>query len=126
MTDAALLEPAAVPSPGRAGSPHPLSRVLRQGRPLVCGILNVTPDSFSDGGRFDTLDRAVAHGLTLAAEGADLIDVGTNPTPDGGLVGDVDDGSVTGRAAGLTPVPGGVVPVTAALLLHHTITSARG
>jgi dihydropteroate synthase len=40
------------------------------------GILNVTPDSFSDGGLYDTFDRAVAHGLDLAGEGADVIDVG--------------------------------------------------
>jgi methylenetetrahydrofolate dehydrogenase (NADP+)/methenyltetrahydrofolate cyclohydrolase len=60
------------------------------------------------------------------AEDAVVIDVGTNPTPDGGLVGDVDAGSVTGRVAGLTPVPGGVGPVTTALLLQHTITSGRG
>ena len=55
-----------------------------------------------------------------------VIDVGTNPMPDGGLVGDVDAASVTGRAAGLTPVPGGVGPVTTALLLRHTVASARG
>jgi methylenetetrahydrofolate dehydrogenase (NADP+)/methenyltetrahydrofolate cyclohydrolase len=60
------------------------------------------------------------------AEDAFVIDVGTNPTPDGGLVGDVDAGSVTGFAAGLTPVPGGVGPVTTALLLRHTVASARG
>ena len=107
-------------------SAHPLSRVLAARRPLVCGVLNVTPDSFSDGGRFHSFDRAVERGRTLAAEGADLIDVGTNPTPDGGLVGDVDAASVAGRVAGLTPVPGGVGPVTTALLLQHTITSARG
>ena len=59
------------------------------------------------------------------AEDAVVIDVGTNPTPDGGLVGDVDAGSVTGRVAGLTPVPGGVGPVTTALLLQHTVASAR-
>jgi len=59
------------------------------------------------------------------AEDAVVIDVGTNPTPDGGLVGDVDAVSVTGRAAGLTPVPGGVGPVTTALLLQHTIRAAR-
>jgi methylenetetrahydrofolate dehydrogenase (NADP+)/methenyltetrahydrofolate cyclohydrolase len=59
------------------------------------------------------------------AEDAFVIDVGTNPTPDGGLVGDVDAGSVTGFAAGLTPVPGGVGPVTTALLLRHTVASAR-
>ena len=45
-------------------------------RPLVMGVLNVTPDSFSDGGRYDTFERAVAHGIAMAAEGADVIDVG--------------------------------------------------
>jgi dihydropteroate synthase len=40
------------------------------------GVLNVTPDSFSDGGLYDTFERAVAHGLALADEGADVIDVG--------------------------------------------------
>ena len=54
-----------------------------------------------------------------------VIDVGTNATADGGLVGDVDAASVSGRVAGLTPVPGGVGPVTTALLLQHTITSAN-
>ena len=60
----------------------------------------------------------------FVAEDAVVVDVGTNPTPDGGLVGDVDADSVTGRAAGLTPVPGGVGPVTTALLLQHTVASA--
>jgi methylenetetrahydrofolate dehydrogenase (NADP+) / methenyltetrahydrofolate cyclohydrolase len=60
------------------------------------------------------------------AEDAVVVDVGTNPTADGGLVGDVDARSVTGRVAGLTPVPGGVGPVTTALLLQHTVASARG
>ena len=45
-------------------------------RPLVMGIVNVTPDSFSDGGRFAVTDAAVEHGLRLAAEGADLLDIG--------------------------------------------------
>ena len=40
------------------------------------GVLNVTPDSFSDGGQHDTFEAAVAHGMTLVAEGADLVDVG--------------------------------------------------
>ncbi len=57
-------------------------------------------------------------------EHAIVIDVGTNPTDDGGLVGDVDETAVSGRVSGLTPVPGGVGPVTTALLLHHTIQSA--
>lgn len=59
------------------------------------------------------------------AEGAVVVDVGTNPAVDGGLVGDVDAASVTGHAAALTPVPGGVGPVTTALLLRHTIQAAR-
>src|SRR5919202_3335140 len=56
---------------------HLRDRVLYPGRPpLVMGIVNVTPDSFSDGGRFPDLDAAVAHGLELARQGADLLDVG--------------------------------------------------
>ena len=61
-------------------------RVLKLDRPRVMGIVNVTPDSFSDGGQHDTVAAAVAHGLRLAAEGADLLDVGgesTRPGADG-------------------------------------------
>jgi dihydropteroate synthase len=43
---------------------------------MVMGVLNVTPDSFFDGGRYDTTERAVAHGLALVAAGADIVDVG--------------------------------------------------
>lgn len=46
------------------------------GRTLIMGVVNVTPDSFSDGGRFGTPDRAVEHGRQLYADGADLVDVG--------------------------------------------------
>jgi methylenetetrahydrofolate dehydrogenase (NADP+)/methenyltetrahydrofolate cyclohydrolase len=59
------------------------------------------------------------------APGAIVVDVGTNPTPDGGLTGDVDATSVHPRAAALSPVPGGVGPITTALLLSHTIQAAR-
>ena len=58
------------------------------------------------------------------AEGAVVIDVGTTATDDGRLLGDVDAASVEGRAGALTPVPGGVGPVTTALLLQHTVQSA--
>ena len=44
------------------------------------GIVNVTPDSFSDGGRHDSVEAAVAHGMRLAAEGADILDVGGEST----------------------------------------------
>jgi dihydropteroate synthase len=53
----------------------------RQG--LIMGILNVTPDSFSDGGKFFTVEKAVEHGLTMAAEGAQIIDVGGESTRPG-------------------------------------------
>lgn len=59
------------------------------------------------------------------APGAVVVDVGTNPTGDGGLTGDVDAESVAGRAAALSPVPGGVGPITTALLLQHTALAAR-
>jgi dihydropteroate synthase len=49
-------------------------------RPLVMGIVNVTPDSFSDGGRHADVDAAVAHGLRLVDEGADILDVGGEST----------------------------------------------
>jgi dihydropteroate synthase len=52
-------------------------------RPLVMGIINVTPDSFSDGGRFLPLDRALAHAHQLIGEGADILDVGGESTRPG-------------------------------------------
>jgi dihydropteroate synthase len=65
-------------------SAFPAVRGLPQpGRTLVMGVLNVTPDSFSDGGRWFDTDAAVAHGLALAAEGADLVDVGGESTRPG-------------------------------------------
>jgi dihydropteroate synthase len=60
-------------------------RVLPIGRrTLVMGILNVTPDSFSDGGQFSSLDKALAHAEQMIAEGADIIDVGGESTRPGG------------------------------------------
>lgn len=53
---------------------------MQQSPPLVMGILNVTPDSFSDGGLHRTPDAAVEHGLALVADGADIIDVGGEST----------------------------------------------
>src|SRR6516162_956511 len=59
----------------------PDGRVLAsRGRPLIMGILNVTPDSFSDGGLFYARDAAVAHVEQMIAEGADIIDVGAEST----------------------------------------------
>jgi dihydropteroate synthase len=57
-----------------------LAQLLRADRPIVMGILNVTPDSFSDGGRFLDPDAAIAHARRMVAEGADIIDVGAEST----------------------------------------------
>ena len=60
------------------------SRSLKLGeRTLIMGIVNVTPDSFSDGGEFFDTGRAVAHALTLLAEGADILDIGGESTRPG-------------------------------------------
>lgn len=62
-------------------------RTIQMGmRPLVMGILNVTPDSFSDGGRFQTVEAAVQRGLTMADEGADVVDIGGESTRPGAVV----------------------------------------
>ncbi|WP_368562203.1 dihydropteroate synthase [Pseudoxanthomonas sp. UTMC 1351] len=58
-------------------------RILKLDRPRVMGIVNVTPDSFSDGGAHDTWEAAVAHGRKLADEGADILDVGGESTRPG-------------------------------------------
>ena len=52
-------------------------------RCLVMGVVNVTPDSFSDGGQWYGADAAIAHGLDLAAQGADIVDVGGESTRPG-------------------------------------------
>jgi dihydropteroate synthase len=63
--------------------PEGLPDGVATGRCLVMGVLNVTPDSFSDGGRWLDPGAAVAHGLAMVAEGADLVDVGGESTRPG-------------------------------------------
>lgn len=61
---------------------------LRAGRPALMGVVNITPDSFSDGGRFLEPERAVEQALRLIEEGADLVDLGAESTrPGGGVYG---------------------------------------
>ena len=62
-------------------------RILKLDRPRVMGIVNVTPDSFSDGGEHATVEAAVAHGMKLAEQGADILDIGGESTRPG--AGDV-------------------------------------
>jgi dihydropteroate synthase len=73
------------PTPSDAPSANVLAQLLAKGRPLVMGVLNVTPDSFSDGGQFLQAPAAIEHARRLAAEGADVIDIGAESTrPYGG------------------------------------------
>jgi dihydropteroate synthase len=72
----------AVAIAGPAGPRAPASSLNRR-RTLLMGVLNVTPDSFSDGGRFATAERAIEHAREMALAGADLIDVGGESTRPG-------------------------------------------
>jgi dihydropteroate synthase len=58
-------------------------KIVLGGKTLIMGILNVTPDSFSDGGVFDSVDQAIEYGWRMAEEGADIIDVGGESTRPG-------------------------------------------
>src|SRR5215208_1260732 len=79
-------------------------------RAAVMGIVNVTPDSFSDGGRFLEPDAAVAHGIELAGQGADVLDVGGESTRPGAAPVPADEElrrviPVVERLAATTSVP---------------------
>jgi dihydropteroate synthase len=83
-----------------------LSALFSLGRPLVMGILNVTPDSFSDGGQFLDAGAAIAHATKMAQQGADILDIGAESTrPYGGAL----PVSVDDERARLTPVLSEVV-----------------
>src|SRR5262249_9097841 len=79
-------------------------------RPRLMGIVNVTPDSFSDGGKFFGVESAVEHGLRLVAEGADLLDIGGESTRPYSTPVEIDEElrrviPVIERLAGLVDVP---------------------
>ncbi|HUP70516.1 MAG TPA: dihydropteroate synthase [Acidimicrobiales bacterium] len=78
--------------------------------PLVMGVLNVTPDSFYDGGRYADTDAAVAHGLEMVAAGADVVDIGGESTRPGAAP--VDEAEELRR----------VVPVVEALAPHVRVS----
>jgi dihydropteroate synthase len=65
---------------GNTSAPNPLARLLALGRPLVMGVLNVTPDSFSDGGQFFDPTRALDQARRMIAQGADILDIGAEST----------------------------------------------
>ena len=84
---ATRLDTRTTPAPSLAPGANVFAALLAKARPLVMGVLNVTPDSFSDGGRFLDPQAAIAHARRLAAEGADILDIGAESTrPYGGAV----------------------------------------
>ncbi len=107
----------------------PLALLLLAEHATVTVCHSRTRDLAAVTSRADVLIAAVGRPQLLGGdhvkEGAIVIDVGTNATDDGGLVGDVDTAAVEPVAAGVTPVPGGVGPVTTAVLLRNVVTAAR-
>ncbi|MGD2134332.1 MAG: dihydropteroate synthase [Maricaulaceae bacterium] len=79
--------------------PQRLARARAAKRPLVMGVLNVTPDSFSDGGRYLATEAAIVHALAMIAAGADIIDVGGESTRPGAAPLEADE-----EAARVVPV----------------------
>ncbi|MFE9251865.1 bifunctional 5,10-methylenetetrahydrofolate dehydrogenase/5,10-methenyltetrahydrofolate cyclohydrolase [Streptomyces sp. NPDC007088] len=133
----ALLDHHAVPLSGRhavvvgrstvVGKPVSLLLLARDATVTVSH--SRTPDLAATTRSGDILVAAAGRAGLITGEhvrpGAVVVDVGTNPTPDGGLAGDADAATVAATASALTPVPGGVGPVTTALLLLHTAEAAR-
>ena len=109
------------------GKPAALLLLAEHATVTVCHTR--TRDLAAETRRADVLVAAAgrAHliGADHVAPGAVVIDVGANEAPDGTFVGDVDTAAVAGRAALVTPVPGGVGPVTTAVLLRNVVTAAR-
>jgi methylenetetrahydrofolate dehydrogenase (NADP+)/methenyltetrahydrofolate cyclohydrolase len=128
----------------RSGAPLRGARAVVVGRSIVVGkpaalLLTAahatvtvchsrTADLAAECARADVLVVAAGRPKMVGAghvkPGAVVVDVGTNPTPDGGLVGDVDADALAGIDGSLTPVPGGVGPVTTAVLLRNTVHAA--
>jgi dihydropteroate synthase len=100
----ALVQTSAKPSslPPLQGA-DPLSALLKLGRPLVMGILNVTPDSFSDGGQFLDPAIAIAHAREMAEQGADILDIGAESTRPYGGAKPVSAGDELERLAPVLP-----------------------
>jgi len=109
------------------GRPMALELIARDATVTVCH--SKTPDLGSVTREADVLVVAAGRPGLLRGDmvkaGAAVIDVGINRTADGRLIGDVDAASVGGRAGYLTPVPGGVGPMTVAMLMENTIKAAE-
>ena len=109
------------------GKPLSMMLLVKEATVTVCH--RETQDLSAETRQADILCTAVGRpGLItgdMVKEGAVVVDIGINVLPTGETVGDVDFGSVAGKASLITPVPGGVGPVTIAILLKNTVISAR-
>ncbi len=109
------------------GKPAALMLLARHATVTVCH--SRTRDLAAVAREADVLVAAVGRPELVTADfvkpGAVVVDVGTNATADGGLVGDVDTAGVAQVAAAVTPVPGGVGPVTTMMLMSHVVTAAE-
>jgi methylenetetrahydrofolate dehydrogenase (NADP+)/methenyltetrahydrofolate cyclohydrolase len=107
----------------------PVALLLLQRNATVTVCHSKTKDIAGVCRRADILVAAIGRPRMIAGDwikpGAVVIDVGMNRLPDGKLCGDVDFESARKRAGWLTPVPGGVGPMTIALLLENTLTAAK-
>jgi methylenetetrahydrofolate dehydrogenase (NADP+) / methenyltetrahydrofolate cyclohydrolase len=132
-----ILDRAEVPLAGRrvvvigrsnvVGKPAALLLLNRNATVTVCHSRTVDLEAVAR--EADVLVVAVGRprmvGAGLVKPGAVVVDVGTNPTAGGGLVGDVDTAAVERVAAAVTPVPGGVGPVTTMVLMRQLVTAAE-
>jgi dihydropteroate synthase len=105
-TAATNTEQRAVSAPATAPGDGVLARLFAKARPLVMGVVNVTPDSFSDGGRFLEPQAAIDHARHLVAEGAHILDIGAESTRP---YGDAVRVSLDEERSRLAPVLPGVV-----------------
>ncbi|MFB7723883.1 MULTISPECIES: bifunctional 5,10-methylenetetrahydrofolate dehydrogenase/5,10-methenyltetrahydrofolate cyclohydrolase [unclassified Nocardia] len=107
----------------------PLAQLLLAENATVTVAHSRTADLPAVTSAADIVVAAVGRAGLVTAEhirdGATVIDVGTNEDENGGITGDVNAESVTGKAAALSPVPGGVGPVTTALLMRHVVQAAE-
>jgi len=107
----------------------PVALMLLQESATVTVCHSKTRDLAEVCRRADVLVVAIGRPKMITAdmvrEGAVVIDVGVNRLPDGKLCGDVDFAGASEKAAQITPVPGGVGPMTIAMLMHNTVNSAR-
>jgi methylenetetrahydrofolate dehydrogenase (NADP+) / methenyltetrahydrofolate cyclohydrolase len=107
----------------------PMAALLLERHATVTIAHSRTADLAAEVGRAEVLVAAIGKAELVRGawirEGAVVIDVGMNRLPDGRLVGDVEYAEATKRAAAITPVPGGVGPMTRAMLLVNTVSLAR-